>query len=82
VDADGRFGPIQGSVLGESLRDYIELLNEESMNKEERKQRLVSLKTVKNTRVQAKKNSDKISLNKFQTRIITNSSQKNKQPDD
>jgi hypothetical protein len=51
------------------------------MSKEERKQRLVSLKTVKNTR-QPKKNSDKLSLNKFQTRIIANSSLKNKQPEE
>lgn len=54
------------------------MLNEEHSSKEERKQKLVSLKTVKNTRMQSKKNSDKLSLNKFQTRIITNSSQKNK----
>lgn len=32
--------------------------------------------------MQSKKNSDKISLNKFQTRIITNSSQKNKGVDE
>lgn len=70
-----------GGVLGESLREYIELLNEESVSKEERKQRLVSLKTVKNAR-QPKKNSDKLSLNKFQTRIIANSSLKHKQPEE
>lgn len=57
------------------------MLNEESMSKEERKHRLVSLKTVKNTR-QPKKNSDKLSLNKFQTRMIANSSLKNKQPEE
>lgn len=67
-----------GRAIAESLREYIELLNEEHSSKEERKQKLVSLKTVKNTRMQSKKNSDKLSLNKFQTRIITNSSQKNK----
>ena len=67
-----------GRVIAESLKDYLEMLNEELSSKEERKQKLVSLKTVKNTRMQSKKNSDKLSLNKFQTRIITNSSQKNK----
>ena len=67
-----------GRVIAESLKDYLEMLNEELSSKEERKQKLASLKTVKNTRMQSKKNSDKLSLNKFQTRIITNSSQKNK----
>jgi hypothetical protein len=81
VDGDGIFGCIQGGVVGESLREYIEMLNEETVSKEERKQRLVSLKIVKNGR-QPKKNSDKLSLNKFQTRIIANSSLKHKQPDD
>lgn len=57
------------------------MLLEESLGREERKQRLVS-KTVKNTRAQAKKHSDKISLNKFQTRIVPNSSLKNKQPEE
>lgn len=54
------------------------MLNEEVVSKEERKQKLTSLKTVKNAKLHAKKHSEKLSLNKFQTRIITNSSQKGK----
>jgi len=54
------------------------MVNEEHTIKEERKQRLISLKNVKSNRAQSKKNSEKISVSKFQTRIITNSSQKAK----
>jgi hypothetical protein len=81
VGGNGSFELKQGSVVGESLREYIEMLNEESVSKEERKQRLVSLKTVKHAR-QTKKHPDKLSLNKFQTRIIAISSLKHKQPEE
>lgn len=71
-----------GRILGESISDYIEMINEEVNSKEERKLKLISLKTVKNTRTQSKKNSEKISVNKFQTRIITNSANKEKFTED
>lgn len=68
-----------GRHIAEGIKEFIEVLQEESMSKEERKQKLISLKNMKtNNRAQSKKNSEKLSVNKFQTRIITNSAQKGK----
>ena len=50
------------------------------MNREERKQKLISSKVIKNTRFQSRKNTGKSNSNQFQTRIIS-SSQKTKNID-
>ena len=57
-----------GRKLGEGLKDYIDMLNEEAVSREERKQRLISIKNLKGTRIQSKRNSEKISLNKYQSK--------------
>ena len=67
--------------MAEAIKEYMEMLNEESMNREERKQKQISFRNMKNKRIHSKKVADKTSSNKFQTRTVISSS-KSKCPED